>query len=1387
MLLVQLVTSFVLIWTCQAGVASHEPQTLQTALNLFDWLSGVSSNAVISKSVDVQYHDRAVTKCPPNVMFVLDGSDSVSPIGFTYSKSALVREIRSVTQIFSDVHIGVILFGSVTEEIAIVPRTPKEIESLVDQVNKLNQPRTTTAFSSALRRARTLLLAHSNTTTAYNGDQEGNIIVILSDGKTNSQNNYDIKRATIQEAKMAQNAEMLIISLSPEEADLQFLQEISQVVQEHRTAIFWSYLVACPARVIPSVSKDSGCRDLMFVVDLSDSMIKQKEIVRQYLAYIALRYRHVTNAVGVVMYSSDPSVQFNDTRIELMEDKYALADKIRSHLKFPSTGAINSDKVILESINILDLDARSRPNTLVFLTDGPPLDIQATRQAFQSAQLRGYSVLILRVGTSLSDTDLNQMTSGLTGDVYSVNNFTELYPLDLERSTCQTGNCMSISTECGSPFKFDKTTCSCVCPNECPNNKIHNANCSCVCPNKCPTGRVQDINCNCVCTNTCPLGKQQDAYCNCGCPNICQNGRALDSNCNCVCPSTCSSGKLQDANCNCVCPNTCPSGKLQDANCNCVCPNTCSSGKLQDANCNCVCPNTCPSGKLQDANCNCVCPSTCSSGKLQDANCNCVCPNTCPLGRNMNSNCNCVCPSTCSSGKLQDANCNCVCPNTCPSGKLQDAYCNCVCPSTCSSGKLQDTNCNCVCPNKCPSGKLQDANCNCVCPNTCPLGRNMDSNCNCVCPNTCPSGKLQDANCNCVCPNTCPSGKLQDANCNCVCPNTCPSGKLQDSNCNCVCPNTCPSGKLQDSNCNCVCPNTCPSGKLQDANCNCVCPNTCPSGRLHDSNCNCACLNTCPSGKLQDSNCNCVCPNTCPSGKLQDSNCNCVCPNTCPSGKLQDANCNCVCPNTCPSGKLQDANCNCICPNACEVGKIQDTNCNCVCPSECPTDKNIDSNCNCVCPKTCPPGQVLSNSCQCKCIDTQQSPHERCGCVPVCQGPYVYNYNTCSCADLCDNCYYDNGNYYAGLPGHCDMYVNCIPNGNYSNQSRPTSFTPRVMSCPPGTYYITRPDGWKGCDFLTNGVCFADLCRTLPPFSKYSDPTACQIYWQCTVDKVVPSKGCCEAGQAFDEKRQTCVTNKTCSGTCSLTENSYNFCPYDVTPYNPNEFFYKSVPWAKLICLPGFVMDLSVCRCVSMPYPSRVAGCEPTVDIDFEISTDNEEDQVPRVIVPAVGRVGNFSGNQDLTLKMFAGSGFYTNYFQINLKLYLPNVPTGAQRMAVVTNADCNKRESVSITLDNKNLYFKIYQSELDQAAEVTLPYSGAADGNGWYSIILIYKKVDSNVFELTGQVGNITQTYGGSLRAYIATRNCALHLGYGFNYTSLVGYTDNFQVWRCNPNNNLE
>lgn len=49
-----------------------------------------------------------------------------------------------------------------------------------------------------------------------------------------------------QEAKVAKDREILIISLSLEDALLELLKDISHIVQEYRTAIDWSSLVACP-------------------------------------------------------------------------------------------------------------------------------------------------------------------------------------------------------------------------------------------------------------------------------------------------------------------------------------------------------------------------------------------------------------------------------------------------------------------------------------------------------------------------------------------------------------------------------------------------------------------------------------------------------------------------------------------------------------------------------------------------------------------------------------------------------------------------------------------------------------------------------------------------------------------------------------------------------------------------------------------------------------------------------------------------------------------------------------------------------------------------------------------------------------------------------------
>lgn len=59
------------------------------------------------------------------------------------------------------------------------------------------------------------------------------------------------------------------------------------------------------------------CRDLLLVVDGSDSVLTHQETVRVFLAYTALRYRLVANAMGVNIYGTDSNVQAADTRIRV--------------------------------------------------------------------------------------------------------------------------------------------------------------------------------------------------------------------------------------------------------------------------------------------------------------------------------------------------------------------------------------------------------------------------------------------------------------------------------------------------------------------------------------------------------------------------------------------------------------------------------------------------------------------------------------------------------------------------------------------------------------------------------------------------------------------------------------------------------------------------------------------------------------------------------------------------------------------------------------------------------------------------------------------------------------------------------------------------------------
>ncbi|CAL1536781.1 unnamed protein product, partial [Lymnaea stagnalis] len=647
-----------LAWTCEAGIQAHPPQTLQNATNLFNWLSGLvgdGSSKTTQPNTEIKYNDNVVTKCPPNIIFVLDGSDSVSPIGFQHAKTAMNREIRAVTEAFANADVGVILFSDVTEEIPLKTRSAKEIDDLIKQVDALKHPRRKTSIPTALRRARQNLLDYSVIEgRALNGERSGNIIVLLSDG------NPDNQRATIQEAKISKDHEILIISLSLEDALLELLKDISHIVQEYRTAIDWVSLIACPSRILPDVPKESVCRDVLLVVDGSDSVLRHKEIVRQYLAYTALRYRRVTNAVGVNIYGSDPSIQASNTRLRLMEDKYALAESIRLKLMFPKTGGTGTDLAVLQSVGMLDDDIRNRPSTLVLITDGPPFDVAASRGAISSARSRGYHIIIIRVGTALTDAVLSEISGGTQEDVFSVNSFTDLFSVNFDSALC------SKISDCS------------LCDNACPQGQIPdpNRNCNCQCPNVCSRNQSPDEKnrCQCICNNVCPAGQRPD----------------INNDCNCVCANTYHNvyNIFSPFHFHSVCPSSCPTNASRFGVCDCQCndPSFVYISRTNTCGCSCQCPNVCPRNQSPDVNNRCQC--TC---------------NVCPVGQrpDVNNDCNCVCNNTCPSGQFASTvnGCQCQCPNTCPNGQIASVAEKCLCPE--------------ICPNSCPSGQTPNITKNC--------------------------------------------------------------------------------------------------------------------------------------------------------------------------------------------------------------------------------------------------------------------------------------------------------------------------------------------------------------------------------------------------------------------------------------------------------------------------------------------------------------------------------------------------------------------------------------------------------------------------------------------------------------------------------------------------
>ncbi|KAL8620138.1 hypothetical protein ACOMHN_056654 [Nucella lapillus] len=1198
--------------------------------------------------------DKMVKDCPLDVMFMLDMSDSVSPVDYQQAQNYVARQITSVADAFQGTQVGFLAFSNIVHtDIPLQPRSSQELVQVANTVRSLPQQRYGTKLAGALRHARESLAAH-NGTALVPGGRRGKLIVLVSDGCP------DDDRTVKKEAVQAELDGMAIVSVTLDDEFMGLLRSISLQVLELRTDIDWRSVVACPV-----------CGDFVVAMDGSDSVRRWEKVMRDYLAFTAMLYDNQYNAMGVVVFGTNATSQSSDTMIKPIRDKLELVEQIEKKLSFPNERGTGTTQAIREATAFLrelaQTGSSALSRSLVIITDGPALHPQNARQALADARAEGFQVVVIGVGDAVTAQEL-QVMAGQQSVVVRVDSYLKLFALKLSDYICQNGGRPGCTTPCPAGKIQDPNTCTCSCPSDPQCNGL----------------RTQDpSNCQCACRNSCLLGQYQDPFtCQCGCNVQCTPPQTLNlRTCQCQgCQKQCTYPQvLNQQTCQCGCQRQCTYPQVQNQQtCQCECQRQCTYPQVQNQQtCQCECQRQCPYPQvLNQKTCQCGCSQSvrCTSPQvLNSTTCQCECQRQCNYPQVLNQQtCQCECQKQCTYPQV-----------------LNQQTCQCECTKQCTYPQvLNQQTCQCECQKQCTYPQvLNQQTCQCV------------SGCQKQC--TYPQG-LNQLTCQCECKKQCSDPlDVNEQTCQCECQKQCTYPQVlnqQTCQCESKCTNTVNCAGNQKFN-------------KQTYQCECTTSQNCNVGQFFNQfSCSCE-WTTAPTWQ----------PIT-----------------TAPTWQPWT-----TAPTWQPRSTGSPATSKCSAANY-------------RCQNNQPAVEDCQGRCICQCDRSLYAGFYCD--------------------LPI-------------RASLCDNCTHINGHYLAGVEGRCDLYVVCQPTGN-------SAFLPHITQCPPGT--IFKQDGRLGqalCDHPSSAAsCPTDPCKNLPPYAKYSHSRTCNHYWQCDASGRTGASYCCPPGQGFDKTRGECIADANCPNDCDPNYKSCNgqggkggggnvvTCPLKAAQDDPRKFYHIFGPKGLFqSCAPTDVFNDTLCLCMFNPN----AGCAPTYDYNFDNLKEVTSGFLNVEIHPAAslgssGNVAKFGGHSRIILYRFSASGYNIPYFEISLRVKLDNLNlVPGQEMAIVSNGDCGGEETLTISVDQQYVYFKVKTSQGSQPHIVKVPYGSSG---GWLDIKFQYENKDSSkVYVMTGTVNG--QSDSVTVIGVIGYTKCALQVGHGQGLQNLTGYVDDFKVWKCKPN----
>ncbi|KAK7486691.1 hypothetical protein BaRGS_00022092, partial [Batillaria attramentaria] len=335
-----------------------------------------------------------------DIVYVLDGSNSVARGNFRVMRNAVLSSISKFTILPNQTRVGVVTYGE--RLYADIPLTD-DFSSLQQSIQDLQWPDGSTATHEGLIYATNMLRASSRSGVPQ-------VIVVLTDGESNR------PKLTYEAARQAKNEGIIILcvgirfgEMSREElygmasspSYVYLIRDFDSL--DERLANITS--VICPTCI--------GGLDAVFVLDGSNS-VRRRDFWTAVSAIndtaMTFWQNYTSSRIGFITYATLVSETIPLTTSDNTND---FVNRV-NNLEFPDTGT-GTDLALQEAVRLLQNSLRFKvPRVIILITDGGSDKPPRTIQVANAAKAAGIVIYAIGVGPYIDDAELKNVSSDTT-------------------------------------------------------------------------------------------------------------------------------------------------------------------------------------------------------------------------------------------------------------------------------------------------------------------------------------------------------------------------------------------------------------------------------------------------------------------------------------------------------------------------------------------------------------------------------------------------------------------------------------------------------------------------------------------------------------------------------------------------------------------------------------------------------------------------------------------------------------------------------------------------------------------------------------------------------------------------------------------------------------